>query len=97
MLAYQFHLVVQKLHNFCVADLGGFYLDIIKDRQYTMPTDSRGRRSAQTALYHIAHALVRWMAPIMSLPQKKSGSYIPGKRPESVLLTTWYDRFGDIA
>lgn len=87
----QFHVIVQKLHHFCVTDLGGFYLDIIKDRQYTMQTDSRGRRSAQTALYHIAHAFVRWMAPIMSFTAEEIWEYLPGDREESVLLTTWYD------
>jgi len=88
---YQFHTVVQKLHQFCIVDLGGFYLDIIKDRQYTMQTDSRGRRSAQTALFHIAHALVRWMAPIMSFTAEEIWQYIPGEKVESVLLTTWYE------
>lgn len=88
---YQFHTVVQKLHQFCIADLGGFYLDIIKDRQYTMQTDSRGRRSAQTALYHIAHALVRWMAPIMSFTAEEIWQYIPGEKEGSILLTTWYN------
>ncbi len=88
--AYEFHAVVQKLHQFCVADLGGFYLDIIKDRQYTMQTNSRGRRSAQTALYHIAHALVRWMTPILSFTAEEIWQYLPGKKEESVLLTTWY-------
>jgi len=53
---YQFHTVYQLLHNFCAVDMGGFYLDIIKDRQYTMATDSLGRRSTQTAMYHIAEA-----------------------------------------
>jgi len=89
---YQFHLVVQKLQQFCISDLGGFYLDIIKDRQYTMQADSRGRRSAQTALFHIAHALVRWMAPIMSFTAEEIWQYIPGQKPESVLLTTWYEK-----
>lgn len=87
---YQFHAVVQKLHNFCAGDLGGFYLDIIKDRQYTMQTDSRGRRSAQSALFHIAHAVVRWMTPIMSFTAEEIWQYLPGQKAESVLLTTWY-------
>ena len=88
--SYQFHLVVQKLHHFCVVDLGGFYLDVIKDRQYTMAKDSIGRRSAQTALYHIAQAFVRWMAPIMSFTAEEIWQYLPGAKTESVLLTTWY-------
>jgi isoleucyl-tRNA synthetase len=89
--AYQFHLVIQKLHQFCVTDMGGFYLDIIKDRQYTMATNSRERRSAQTALFHIVHALVRWMAPIMSFTAEEIWQYIPGNRLESILLTEWYE------
>ena len=88
--AYQFHLVVQKIHHFCVADMGGFYLDIIKDRQYTMAADSRGRRSAQTALYHIVNAFVRWMAPIMTFTAEEIWQYIPGVTTDSVLLTEWY-------
>lgn len=93
---YQFHLIVQKIHHFCVTELGGFYLDVIKDRQYTMATNSRGRRSAQTALYHIVHALVRWMAPIMSFTAEEIWQYIPGKREESVLLTHWYDQLAKL-
>ncbi len=88
--SYQFHLIVQKLHHFCVTDLGGFYLDIIKDRQYTMQTKAVARRSAQTALYHIAHALVRWMAPIMSFTAEEIWEYLPGEREESVLMAEWY-------
>jgi isoleucyl-tRNA synthetase len=88
---YQFHLVVQKLHHFCVTDMGGFYLDIIKDRQYTMQADSLGRRSAQTALYHIAHALVRWLAPLMSFTAEEIWQYLPGEHAESVFLSSWYD------
>ncbi len=87
---YQFHLIYQKLHNFCVADLGGFYLDIIKDRQYTMQVDSLGRRSAQTALYHIAEALVRWITPILSFTADEIWSYLPGERGATVLVETWY-------
>lgn len=93
---YQFHLIIQKLHQFCVTDMGGFYLDIIKDRQYTMATNSRGRRSAQTALFHIAHALVRWMAPILTFTAEEIWQYMPGKREDSVLLTTWYDKLSSL-
>ncbi|MBA3660368.1 MAG: isoleucine--tRNA ligase [Gammaproteobacteria bacterium] len=89
--AYQFHAIAQKLHQFCVTDLGGFYLDIIKDRQYTMATDSLGRRSAQTAMYHIIQALVRWMAPILSFTAEEIWSYLPNNREPSVFLTTWYE------
>ncbi|MGI9284595.1 MAG: isoleucine--tRNA ligase [Pseudomonadales bacterium] len=87
---YQFHLIYQKLHNFCVADLGGFYLDIIKDRQYTMQADSLGRRSAQTALYHIAEALVRWITPILTFTADEIWQYLPGERGATVLVETWY-------
>lgn len=88
--SYQFHAFVQKVHQFCVADMGGFYLDIIKDRQYTMAADSRGRRSAQTALYHIVNAFVRWIAPVLTFTAEEIWQYIPGVKSESVLLTTWY-------
>jgi len=93
---YQFHAVVQKLHQFCVTDLGGFYLDIIKDRQYTMPAESRGRRSAQTALFHIAHAMVRWLAPIMSFTAEEVWQFLPGVNFDSVLLTTWYEGLAEL-
>jgi isoleucyl-tRNA synthetase len=88
--AYEFHLIYQKVHNFCSVDLGAFYLDIIKDRQYTTRADSRARRSAQTALYHIAEALARWLAPILSYTAEEIWRHIPGSRGESVFLTTWY-------
>lgn len=87
---YQFHLIIQKLHNFCVSDMGAFYLDIIKDRQYTMATDSRGRRSAQTAMYHIVNALVRWLAPVTSFTAEEIWQYLPGNKAASVFLSTWY-------
>ncbi|MGQ7847854.1 isoleucine--tRNA ligase [Granulosicoccus sp. 3-233] len=64
--AYQFHTVYQTIHHFCAVDMSSFYLDIIKDRQYTMPADSLGRRSAQTAMYQITDALVRWITPVLS-------------------------------
>ena len=78
--AYQFHLVYQKVHNFCVTELGGFYLDIIKDRQYTCGTNSLPRRSAQTALYHIIEALVRWIAPVLSFTADELWQAIPGNQ-----------------
>jgi isoleucyl-tRNA synthetase len=89
--AYEFHVISQKLHHFCVVDLGGFYLDVIKDRQYTMAKESRGRRSAQTALFHILHALVRWMSPILCFTAEEVWQAIPGKKSASVSLNTWYD------
>ncbi len=87
---YNFHIVYQKVLNFCVADLGGFYLDVIKDRQYTMPADSLGRRSCQTAMQHVAEAMVRWLAPVMSFTADEVWGHMPGERSESVFLETWY-------
>jgi len=88
---YQFHVIYQKLHHFCNVGMGSLYLDIIKDRQYTCKTNSLARRSAQTALYHISEALVRWFAPILSFTAEDIWQSMPGKRKESVLLETWYD------
>ncbi|MAA58877.1 MAG: isoleucine--tRNA ligase, partial [Pseudomonadales bacterium] len=88
---YSFHSIYQKLHNYCVVDLGGFYLDVIKDRQYTCQKDSVARRSAQTALYHIAEALVRWIAPILSFTADELWQFMPGERSESVHLETRYE------
>jgi isoleucyl-tRNA synthetase len=86
---YQFHLIYQKVHNFCSVDLGGFYLDVLKDRLYTMPAKSHARRSAQTAMFWIAEAIVRWLAPILSFTAEEIWRYMPGERNESVFLNTW--------
>jgi len=88
---YVFHLIYQKIHNFCSVDLGSLYLDIIKDRQYTTGRDSVARRSAQTAMYHILEALTRWLAPILSFTAEEIWRRLPGERGPSVFLTTWYD------
>jgi isoleucyl-tRNA synthetase len=88
---YQFHLIYQKVHNFCVVDLGGFYLDIIKDRLYTTPASSLARRSAQTAMWHIAEAMVRWLAPILSFTAEEIWRELPGARAESVFLSMWHE------
>ena len=87
---YQFHLIYQKIHNFCSVDLGSLYLDIIKDRQYTTGCDSIARRSAQTAMQHILEALTRWLAPILSFTAEEIWRNLPGERSPSVFLTTWY-------
>ncbi len=87
---YQFLNVYQKVHHFCALDLGGFYLDIIKDRQYTTQADSLARRSCQTALFHIMEAMVRWVAPILSFTAEEIWKHLPGERSESVHLETWY-------
>jgi isoleucyl-tRNA synthetase len=87
---YEFHDIYQEIHNFCVVELGGFYLDIIKDRLYTTGTDSKPRRSAQTAVYHIAQAMVRWLAPILSFTAEEVWGYLPKKPNESVFLNVWH-------
>ncbi|MCC7463438.1 MAG: isoleucine--tRNA ligase [Gammaproteobacteria bacterium] len=89
--SYDFHVIYQKIHNFCVVDLGGFYLDIIKDRLYTTRADSRPRRSAQTAMWHIAEAMVRWLAPILSFTAEEIWRHLPGSRAVSVFLTNWHE------
>ncbi|MCT4705285.1 isoleucine--tRNA ligase [Enterobacteriaceae bacterium H11S18] len=88
---YDFHEVVQRLMRFCSVEMGSFYLDIIKDRQYTAKPDSVARRSCQTALYHIAEALVRWMAPIMSFTADEIWGFLPGKREQYVFTGEWYE------
>lgn len=87
---YQFHQIYQKIHNFCAVDLGAFYLDVIKDRQYTTPKDSVARRSCQTAMYHIIQALTRWLAPILSFTAEEIWAMIPGQQSGSVFLSLWY-------
>ena len=88
---YNFHHAMKMILNFCTNDLGGFYLDIIKDRQYTTQTNSLARRSAQSALYHIAHAMVRWLSPVLSFTAEEVWQYLPGAANESVFLQTWYE------
>ncbi len=88
---YDFHGVVQRLMQFCSIEMGSFYLDIIKDRQYTAKSDSVARRSCQTALYYISEALVRWMAPIMSFTADEIWGFLPGAREKFVFTEEWYD------
>ena len=88
--SYQFHLVSQRLQTFCSEDLGAFYLDILKDRLYTCQADSAARRSAQTALWHITHALVRLMAPILSFTAEELWQAFTGKADDSVFFQTWH-------
>lgn len=87
---YQFHAVVQRLMRFCSVDMGSFYLDIIKDRQYTTQADSLARRSCQTALWHIAEAMVRWIAPILSFTADEIWQALPGSRSEFVFTEEFY-------
>ncbi|HEU4664171.1 MAG TPA: isoleucine--tRNA ligase [Dokdonella sp.] len=88
---HDFPEVVARVQNFCTNEMGALYLDITKDRLYTMPTDSRGRRSAQSAMYRIVEALVRWIAPVLSFTAEEIWPLVPGKRDASVMFETWYD------
>lgn len=87
---YHFHVIYQKIHNFCAVDMGSFYLDIIKDRQYTSAVNSLARRSCQTAMFHIVHALTRWLAPILSFTAEEIWQSIPGFQGDSVFVQQWY-------
>ena len=88
---YDFAAVVQALMNFCSVDLGSLYLDVTKDRLYTMQEDAPGRRSAQSAMYHIVEAFARWIAPILSFTADELWSHLPGAHAGNVLLSTWYE------
>ncbi|MBO9855552.1 isoleucine--tRNA ligase [Xanthomonas sp. A1809] len=88
---YDFAEIVQALLNFCSVDLGSLYLDVTKDRLYTMAEDARGRRSAQSAMYHVAEAFVRWIAPVLSFTAEELWGYLPGQHVDNVLFATWYD------
>jgi isoleucyl-tRNA synthetase len=87
---YEFHLAVQKLQGFCSEELGGFYLDILKDRLYTAGEKSAARRSAQNALLHITHALARLIAPILSFTGEEVWETLTGKKEEGVFEQVWY-------
>ncbi|HEX3123055.1 MAG TPA: class I tRNA ligase family protein, partial [Rhodanobacteraceae bacterium] len=93
---YDFPEIVQRVQNFCTNEMGALYLDITKDRLYTMQENSPARRSAQSAMYRILEALVRWLAPILSFTAEEVWQFMPrstpnGPRGESVLFETWYD------
>ncbi|UUZ62986.1 isoleucine--tRNA ligase [Polaromonas sp. P1-6] len=98
---YEFHPVVSKLQIYCSEDLGSFYLDILKDRLYTTGAKSLARRSAQTALWQITHAMLRWMAPFLSFTAEEAWkvfgqsesifleSYAEFKPQDDALLAKW--------
>jgi isoleucyl-tRNA synthetase len=90
---YQFHVIYQKIHNFCAVDMGGFYLDLIKDRQYTTAQKSKARRSCQTAMYHIIKAFTLWLAPILSFTAEEIWQVIPGNSNESIFVELWYTQW----
>ncbi|WP_130538013.1 isoleucine--tRNA ligase [Thiomicrorhabdus indica] len=88
--SYNFLDIYQKVTHFCSIELGAFYLDVIKDRQYTCKSDGLARRSAQTALYHIVEAMTRWIAPILSFTAEELWREIPGERTKTVFVSEWY-------
>jgi isoleucyl-tRNA synthetase len=90
---YNFHQIVQLVLYFSTQNLGGFYLDIIKDRQYTTKENSIARRSAQSALNLILEAMVRWLAPILSFTAEEVWQHMPAQNKESIFLQTWYQDF----
>lgn len=92
---FEFHLIYQKIHNYCATDLGGFYLDVIKDRQYTTHAESPARRSTQTAMLQIIQALTRWIAPILSFTAEEIWLSLPGERSTTVFTQSWH-QFPDI-
>jgi len=94
---YQMQNVTQKLMTFCSIELGSFYLDIIKDRQYTAKSDGIARRSCQTAMFHILEAMVRWTAPILSFTAFEIWNAMPGERAEYVFTEEWYTGLAPLA
>ena len=90
---YEFHVAAKKIHDFCAQNMSGFYLDIIKDRQYTCQENSIARRSTQTAIYHILHCLVHWIAPILCFTAEEVWEHISSQEDlKSIFLSTWYKR-----
>lgn len=88
---YEFHLAVQKIVSFCSEDLGGFYLDILKDRLYTAGENSHARRAAQSALHHITHTFMRLIAPILSFTADEIWQVLVVKSDKSVFEDVWYE------
>jgi isoleucyl-tRNA synthetase len=88
---FEFHLVAQRLQNFCSEDLGAFWLDVLKDRLYTTGRDSRPRRSAQTALHHVTQMLLRLMAPILSFTAEEAWALLRASKDDSIFFHTWKD------
>jgi len=88
---YQFLQIYQKVHHFCAVDMGAFYLDVLKDRLYTTGRHSHPRRSAQTAMYHVLEALVRWIAPVLSFTAEEIHQHVPGERSSSIFFETFYE------
>ncbi|AEO07962.1 isoleucine--tRNA ligase [Buchnera aphidicola] len=93
---YNFHGVVKRIMYFCSIEMGSFYLDIIKDRQYTLRKNSNERRSCQTAIYYIINALVRWIAPILSFTAHEIWNYLPNINSQYVFMEEWFDKLFDL-
>ncbi len=87
---YEFHTVIQELSAFCSEDLGAFYLDILKDRLYTAGADSRPRRAAQNALWHITHALLKMMSPVLSFTAEEAWQVVKGGTDGSIFEEEWH-------
>ena len=88
---YEFHTVIQRLQTFCSEDLGGFYLDVLKDRLYTSAKNGPARHSAQSMLWHLTQSLLRLMAPVLSFTAEEAWAIVQGRDDDSVFLRTWYD------
>ncbi|HSN20218.1 MAG TPA: isoleucine--tRNA ligase, partial [Usitatibacter sp.] len=88
---FEFHLVAQRLQNFCSEDLGGFWLDILKDRLYTTPAASPGRRSAQSAIHHVTQVVLRLMAPMLSFTAEEAWAVMHPGSDDSIFFHTWKD------
>ncbi len=94
---YHFHTMYQKIHNFCAIDMGSFYLDVIKDRQYTTPEHSVARRSCQNAMYHILQALTRWLAPVLSFTAEEIWQHVPAHPQDASIFTEqWYQAWPEL-
>ncbi len=89
--SYEFHLGMQKFVSFCSEDLGGFYLDILKDRLYTSNENSKARRAAQSAIFHITHSLMRLMAPVLSFTADEIWQILMPQSDEHIFMDEWYD------
>jgi isoleucyl-tRNA synthetase len=87
---YEFHPVVAKLQLYCSEDLGGFYLDVLKDRLYTTAAKSHARRSAQTALWHITQAMLRWMAPFLSFTAEEAWKLFGNSKTGTIFTETYW-------
>ncbi|HQT26749.1 MAG TPA: class I tRNA ligase family protein, partial [Burkholderiales bacterium] len=88
---YEFHVVAQRLHHFCSEDLGGFYLDILKDRLYTSGENAPSRRSAQNALFHVLNSLLRLLAPVLSFTSEEAWAFFRNDEEDSVFFHVWHE------